>query len=123
MTSINVKRLDLLERLKGNRDKHRAIFVEAQEGYRAMAIAELDEWMAEARAGKRIRRTLTLVEPIDQTKEYDRAIQMLEMSIDETLLLSETDFQCYVMDEWHWKHQFNASNMRYSKTLMDAQGL
>lgn len=120
MEAINVKRDELLTVLKANRENHRKIFLEAQEGYRAMAITELDSWLAEAKAGKRIRRALTLIEPVDQTKEYDRAVRMLEMSVDERVLLSEHDFQCYVMDEWHWKQQFNSSNIGYSKTLRDS---
>lgn len=119
MESVNIKRTELLETLKSNRESHRAIFLEAQESYRVMAIAELDEFIAEAKAGRRIRRTLTLIEPIDQTKEYDRAIRMLEMAVDEVVQISDSDFQCYVMDEWRWKQQFEASNMGYSKTLRD----
>lgn len=119
MESVNIKRTELLETLKKNRESHRAIFLEAQESYRALAIAELDEFIAEAKAGRRIRRSLTLVEPIDQTKEYDRAIRMLEMAVDEVVQISDSDFQCYVMDEWRWKVQFEASNIGYSKTLRD----
>ncbi len=121
MDAVNIKRTELLATLKKNRASHRKIFLEAQDGYRKLAIAELDEYLREAKAGKRIRRGLTLVEPVDQTKEYDRAIRMLEMSVDKVVSLSDTDFQCYVMDEWRWKGQFEASNIGYSKTLRDRQ--
>ncbi len=119
MNAIKVSKTTLLATLRTNRDKHRQIFLEAQQGYREAVIAELDNMLAEAKAGKKIRRSVTLTEPMDQTKDYDRAIQMLEMSVDETITLEEEDFREYVQDEWRWKGQFNLSNVRYSKSLSD----
>lgn len=118
MRTITVKKNELFEKMKANRDQHRTIFLEAQEGYREAAIAELDKMLEEARSGKRIRRIVSLVEPMDQTSEYDRAIAMLEMSVSDTIELSAEEFNCYVLDQWRWKDQFNVSNASYSKTLM-----
>lgn len=120
MNDINVNKAELLSVLRTNRDKHNAIFLEAQAGYREAVVKELDSMLAEARSGKKIRRAITLVEPVDQTKDYDRAIRMMEMSVDETIKLDPHDFQCYVMDEWQWKNQFMLSNVGYSKTLQDS---
>lgn len=117
MEAINVSRYALLEKLKQNREAHREIFIEAQEGYRTAAVAELDSMLQEARDGKRIRRAVTLVEPMDQTREYDSAIAMLEMSIDETIALGEQDFRCYVLDQWNWKERWTNSNSGYSAKL------
>lgn len=119
MTAINVRRLALIEVLKANRAKHRKIFLEAQDGYRAAAIAEIEQHLAEARDGKKIKRSLTLTAPMDQTSDYNRAIEMLEMSVDETVPLGEADFRSYVQDQWSWKHQWSSSNSAYSKTLSD----
>lgn len=117
MNAINVKREELISKLNTNRDLHRKIFLEAQEGYRAQCIAELDKMLEEARDGKRIRRAIALIEPIDQTKEYDSALEMLKMSVDEVINLEEHDFRCYVLDQWAWKGQSSSSNIRYSTTL------
>lgn len=116
MNAVKVSKTELLTTLKANRDNHRKIFLEAQEGYRAAAIAELDKMLAEARAGLKVRRSLTLVEPSDQTRDYDRAIRMLEMAQDEVVELEEHDFMQYVMDDWSWKKQFLHSNFAYSAT-------
>ena len=117
MNAITVKKEELLKVLRENREKHRTIFLEAQDGYRTAAIAELDAILAEARAGKKIRRQVTLIEPMDQTRDYDRAIRMLEMAVTDEIVLEEHDFQCFVLDEWTWKKQFNTSNWNYSDTL------
>lgn len=122
MNAINVKREALLDILKTNRESHRAIFIEAQAGYRTAVIEQLDSMLADARAGKLIRRSVTLIEPMDQTKDYDRAIQMLAMSVDDVVNLEEHDFQCYVMDEWSWKKQWTLSNAGYSQSLSATMG-
>ena len=118
MESVKVGREELLKTLKTNRDNHRKIFEEALEGYREEAIKELEGAIADAKSGKKIRRNLTLVEPMDQTKDYDRVIRMLEMSKDAIIEISEQDFACYVLDDWRWKDQFTASNTRYLKSSL-----
>ena len=75
----------LLTIIKENRDKHRAVFEEAQAGYRTKVIEELDKRLADARAGRRIDTFISLTEPVDQTRNYDRVIKMLEMFQDDLL--------------------------------------
>ena len=43
METVNVKKSELLQALKNNRKAHRAIFEEAQIGYRAEAIKLIDK--------------------------------------------------------------------------------
>lgn len=120
MNEIKVKKSELLDVLKTNREAHRKIFLEAADGYRTAAIAELDAMLAEAKAGKKIRRSVALVEPQDQTSDYDRVIRMLEMSQDDIIELEEHDFMQYVLDDWQWKRQFLHSNSVYSATALAA---
>lgn len=114
MDTIKVKKSDLLAKLHHNRAKHREIFEKALEGYRTMAIKKLEESLADARLGRKIETYLNLVEPMDQTKDYDQAIAMLEMSVEDVIVLSRRDFGQYVMDDWGWKEQFIASNSTYT---------
>ena len=102
------------EILKNNREEHRTIFLEAQEGYRKAVIAAFEERLADARKGKRVNTYINLVEPVDQTKEYDRAIRMLELTKDTEIELTEQQFANYVMDQWQWSRQFTTSNSLYS---------
>ena len=114
MNEIRVNRSTLLSKLKTNRDAHRDLFLKAQDNYREAVIEELDAMLAEARDGKRIRRSVSLKAPIDQTGEYDRAIAMLEMSVDDVIEVSERDFACYVLDQWTWAMNVAALNSTYS---------
>jgi hypothetical protein len=115
MHTIKVKKTELLDVLRKNREAHRDIFEKACVGYRKVAVEELERSLADARAGRKIRQNLALIEPMDQTKDYDRAIRMLEMSIEDTIELDEQQFAQYVQDDWRWKEQFTASNSRYTR--------
>jgi len=119
MSVVTVKRDELLETVRKNRDTHRKIFLEAVEGFRAKAIELLEARLADARAGRRISVRFNLPTPVDQTREYDRVIRMLEMSVDIHVALTQSEFAQYVMDEWGWKHQFSSVNSAYTMSARD----
>lgn len=114
MELINVKKDQLLMKVKGNRDNHRKVFDDGQEVYRERVIAELDSMLSDAKAGRKIQRAVSLIEPEDHTSDYDRVIAMLEMSVDDQVELNEIDFQRYVMDQWGWNASFQNSTAMYA---------
>jgi hypothetical protein len=114
MNTVKVKRSELLERIKKNRESHRDLFLKAQEGYREAMIEELDRMLKEAQAGRTIRRSVSMVEPQDHTKDYDRVISMLEMSQDDVVEIQEHEFDQYVMDNWSWKAMADTTNAMYA---------
>ena len=115
MDYVTVKRLDLLTRIKKNRDAHRDLFLKAQKGYRKAVIKELDQMLQDAKEGKPIRRAIQLPEPEDHTADYDRIIDMLEMSIHSTLQIAEHEFDQYVRDNWAWKAMATSTNLFYAR--------
>jgi hypothetical protein len=104
MNTVKVKREELLNKVRSNRDAHRTLFLKAQEGYRKLNIEELDRMLAEAKAGRKISRSINLAEPVDHTSDYGRVIMMLEMSVDDTIVLDANGFDQYVRDRWAWSH-------------------
>lgn len=114
ISGMKFKKSDILTRIKANRDEHRQIFLEAQEGYRKEVIKIFEERLAAAREKKRITHTIVLQEPMDMTKEYDRAIEMLELTTTDEIELGPEEFANFVQDDWHWQDQFLASNAVYS---------
>ena len=93
MDIVKVDKGELLGILRENRTSHKATVRDAFINYRKLAIEELDKMIAEAKAGKKIRRALELIEPMDMTDAYDTAILMLEMSVDVTVELDSHEFQ------------------------------
>ena len=113
MREVTVKRLELLEKVKANKEAHRELFFKAQEGFKKAVLEGLEKSLEDARSGKRFNNFWQLLEPIDQTAEYNRTIAMLEMSVDDTITLTSQEFDCYVMDNWNWKHNVTVRNSSY----------
>src|SRR5271155_712033 len=114
MKEIRVEKTKLLETLHKNKAEHREIFLEALEGYRKAAIKLFEENLERAKAGKPFHIYFQLIQPSDQTKDYDRVIGMLELDTETHILLSEQDYRSYVLDDWNWKGTFLTSNSTYS---------
>lgn len=122
MQTVNVKKDKLMKILLDNRKKHRSAFEKACDDYRVALVGILDDKLRDAKSGKRVEHTISLYMPADQTKDYDRAINMLEMSVDKIINLQEHEFAQLVQDEWTWKHQFSASNSLLASTAMTYRG-
>lgn len=110
---VVVGKEELLAVLRQNRARHREVFLEAQEGFRKRAIAELDRSLADARAGNEVRLAVRLPEPEDHTDDYDREIRMLEMHQHAQVMIRAQLFDQIVMDRWGWSNTFNTTNSAY----------
>jgi hypothetical protein len=115
MNAIKVEKAKLLVKLGQNLASHKKTFDEAMEGYHEKVQAWLEERLTSAKKGRLPDMLFNLPHPIDQTKDYRRAIAMLEMSVDDVIELDEHDFQCYVQDEWSWSRQTATTNSLYTK--------
>jgi hypothetical protein len=115
MRQVRIAKEKLLAVLHKNRETHRELFLEAQKTYREVAIKALDEQLAAAREGRPFQlSSLTMLEaPEDHTQDYSRAIGMLEMCEDESLIVTNDEYRCYVEDIWGWSRQWASSNMKY----------
>lgn len=117
MKNVKIEKAKVLEIVKANRDKHRAIFLEALDGWKAAVLKEVERLFNEAKAD-RINKSVfvNLPRPTDHTRDYDRAIQMLDLEVESVVTLSNEDFANLVQDDWDWRNQFLASNSAYSGT-------
>jgi len=61
---------------------------------------------------------LGLTFPEDHSKDYNRAIKMMEATVYDEVSLSVEEFDAYVMNEWEWKHNFIASNAMYTRNCL-----
>lgn len=114
METVKIDKVELARVLEENRAQHRAEFEEALEGYKKVATQQLEEQVERIRAGKIFQVQVVLPLPQDHTEDYDRVIRQCEMSVEAELVLTDHEFQCYVMDDWSWKKQFTATNSAYS---------
>lgn len=118
---VRIKKTDLIDIVKTNRNDHRKIFEEACVGWRESVEEALEEALDMAKKGRIPPLHFDLQMPIDQTKEYDQAIKMLELSQDDEFELTNNDFRCYVMDQWGWTRGFNRQAMMYGSQTATAK--
>lgn len=113
MENITVPKEKLLTTIRENHAEHRNQFLAAQDKYRERVIAELDVRLEAARTGGRIDLGFALPEPVDYSDSYNTAIQMLEWETAEEIVLSEQDFQRFVLNKWEWARAFAANSLGY----------
>jgi len=117
MNDVTVEKAELLVIIGKNRDEHRAIFEEAVEGYRKVILAELEQRVEDVKDGKAISHMIHLQAPVDHTDDYSRVIRMLEMHIEDTVAMPESDFSAYVMDDWQWMRDFLSNASSYGSVM------
>lgn len=119
MRSVKVEKNELLGIVRDNKKKHVKEFDESVKDYKKAALKVAKEHVDLAKTGdlEQIAKIRAMPQrPASYEKDYDRAIRMLELSVEDTIELEEDIFNQLVLDEWHWKNQFVASGALY-KTL------
>ncbi len=116
MHAVKINRLELLEIVQTNRQKHIADFNEAVEDYKKAALKVAESNLALAQTGEVesiVKMRAAPDRPRSYEKEYGRGIRMLELSVEEVIDITEDVFNQLVLDEWAWKHLFTASTASY----------
>jgi len=115
MERIKVEKEKLIMELKENRKKHKSLVEKAKAGYIRTMKKELNRLMNEVEQNKviNLHDLYKFEQPVDKTEEYDTALEMLEMSIENEIVLTRREFQNFVQDKWDWTHQMLTSNTRY----------
>jgi hypothetical protein len=103
MNVVRVKKDELRAKIQANRDRHREVFLDALDGYRAEAIRQLEEHIERIRAGDPSVVRVYIDAPEDHTADYDVVLAMIDMEVEDTIQLSHQAFTQYVMDDWSWK--------------------
>ena len=122
LTIITVKKDKLLEALKRNLEKHISEFKTTRAGYEVAFVEKAEELLAAAKKGDFSKVRIELAEPLSHERDYTRVINMLTMSVDEEIKISDTQFSQYVEDEWNWTSTFKTSNAMYGRFAGRAVG-
>ena len=113
-----VKKEDLLEKIKAARDEHQKQYAAALKGWVEQMGLAAQKVIERSQAGtlkafpKEFRNLMQM--PSLHADDYETAIKMLEMSVDETIELEPDDFDQLVLGNWSWKEQWEATNALYS---------
>ena len=128
MKTVNVRRDELLTAVKANLSKHLNEFEDARKEYKQLTLKEIEKGLDDLAqqykdivSGETCKPTAIKFEaelPTSHESDYKRAIEMLTMSVDETVELDEMEFSTLVMDQWEWKRRFELA-MLSNKTALN----
>lgn len=114
MRTVRINKGDLVNTLIKNRNAHKAEYEEAVKGYCTKMVEFLKEKAGLLAMGYPHEVIVSDFPPENHTDDYNRALKMLEMSVDSTVELTEVEFRQLVEDEWNWRVTFKAASMKYS---------
>lgn len=116
---ITAKTSDVLATLMKNRETHTKIVVEARAGYMKKAREAVKAKLDRLESGKLVSLVFYLQVPVDYTKVYDTAIQMLQMHQQDLIELDSSQVRSLIQDQWEWTQSFYGTNKAYSSTAND----
>ena len=114
MKNVKVKKHELMSILGTNRLKHIKEYEESLEEFKQAAIKTLTDTLEDVK-DKTTNISIHIPAPESYIKEYDRAIRMLELSVEDFIVLEEHEFKTLVQDEWSWKTEFLNNKTIYNK--------
>lgn len=115
--TVNVDRLKLIEALNAGLEKHRKQYAESKKDYEAAVILFLGEAHERAKNGVFKNLQLTLREPENHEETYRNVIEMLGVSVDETIQLDTEAYKAYYRNEWPWTKGFLESSLAFKAAL------
>lgn len=109
-----VKKEQLLEILKKNREEHSEIYTVAVAKYKESLIEELTKHLEKAKISTEPTRVfISLPVPEEHLSDYDRAIKMVGLDTRDVIELSEEDSAHLIDNEWGWARSFFANSASY----------
>ena len=114
--TVKVNKTELLIVVRENLQKHIKEYQESKEDYLKALVSVSNQNVKIA--NKRLKQSITgeiasdlawkslPPEPVSYEAEYNRAIRMLEMSVETDLDVEAQVFNQLALDEWSWKNQF-----------------
>lgn len=108
---ITVDRQDLLTKLKEGLEKHKAAFQLADQQYKQAVVEWFKEGLARVEAGdfSETQFRLEFGRPQNHADDFETAISMIEMSVQDQIVLDEKTFKQWVMGKWDWAGTFEMS--------------
>lgn len=109
---IKIKKTALLEQIKANKENHLKDYAEAVTAYKIEAEKQLQNQLKALENGS-LKIELKLITPSNKSDEYDKWIKTFEWEIDEEIILSQSEFNEYVLDEAPFAIQSKFLNSSY----------
>jgi len=104
MDKVTVKKSELLSSLEANLGSHKEELIEMLENRREKIRLDFDVQLKHMNELPKYqpKENFHFQTPEDHTKDYEKAIRMAEMSVNNEIELTDRQFDQLVMDNWSW---------------------
>jgi len=113
--TIKVKKDDLIEKIKENKEIHVKEYEEAVVAYKEEALKQLAVQTSKVKEGA-LDAKLELVTPVNNSDNYDKIVEMFTWEVENEVELSQDEFNEYVQDETEFAVAAKYSNTFYSSS-------
>lgn len=115
MNEVKVSKAELLTAIKANLAKHQSALSELKASRREKISNYFSKTLNKIANESGFQPDLPKFPlPEDRTNEYQTAIKMVEMSVSDTIVITASQFDRLVMDNWDWKKELLQTSMFYS---------
>ena len=109
---ITITKADLITKIKENKANHIKDYDQAVIDYKKEAKLQLETQLEELAEGS-LRIRVDLITPVNKADEYDKIIKMFEWEIKDEVVLDQSEFNEYVLDETSFAIAAGLSNSAY----------
>ncbi len=109
---IKVKKAELIEKIKLNKENHIKEYEKAVVAYKEEALRQLANLTTRVNEGV-LGVKLDLVTPINNSDNYDKILEMFEWEVEDEVVLGQSEFIEYVQDETDFAVTAKLSNTAY----------
>ena len=110
--TIKVNKNDLIVQIEKNKRNHIKEFEKAKVAFREEALRQLRTQLEKIEEGA-LEVKLDLVNPVDNSENYDKILEMFKWDVREEVELEQNEFLEYVQDETDFAMQAKMSNAYY----------
>jgi len=112
---VRMSVVDLLEKVKTQRDKHEKAYEEAIKGWRSKLKVVAQKMADNADKINKFPQAMDALsdKPRHYLETFDEAIDMLSMTKDTEVKLNSNQFNQLVRGKWHWATAFVSANSSY----------
>lgn len=115
--TVNVNRFELIIALKAGLIAHREQYVTLRAEYEAAVIKFTTDAARRAKKGDFTNLVLNISAPKNHSGIYEDVIEMLEVSVDETIQLDKDAYKAYYKNQWSWSAGLEAMGAAYKSII------
>lgn len=115
--TVDVKRTDLIIAIKAGLIEHQTQYATLRAEYEAAVVKFMSDAARRAKKGNFNNLVLNISAPVDHSGKYIDIIEMLEVSVNDTIQLDKDSYKAYYKNQWSWSAGLEAMGASYKSIL------